>query len=355
MTRRLLVTGAGTGAAENLIRSLRAGDASLAIAGCHHDRFALKTSAADAKFLVPPGAHRDFPRALRRIADRRDIDLLIPTSDADVRRVAGIRRRLPCRVFLPRTPIIALCQDKYALTKRLRARGVPAPLTYRVTSLRGIATLFRRLAPAPVVWCRIRSGQGALGALPVQSPAQARAWIEYWMRMRGVPPRAFTLSEYLPGRDFSCQSLWRDGTPVLTKTFERVAHFGGQPGAVFSVATLARTSREPRVAAICEAAVRAVDRRASGVFCFDVREDARGAPRVTEINAGRFSMSTPLYDLVGKHNTALTYVRLALGEPVEILGEYDAPEGYYMVRDLDTPARIFHADEFFDGIEDVRP
>src|SRR5438128_3828335 len=49
MTARVLVTGAGTGACENLLRSLRAGDASLAIVGCHHDRFALKGSTADAK------------------------------------------------------------------------------------------------------------------------------------------------------------------------------------------------------------------------------------------------------------------------------------------------------------------
>ena len=71
--------------------------------------------------------------------------------------------------------------------------------------------------------------------------------------------------------------------------------------------------------------------------------------------AGRFGMSTNLYDLVGKHNMALTYVRLALGEPVDLRDEYDASEGYYMVRDLDTLTGIFHADDFFDGIEDARP
>ena len=354
MTTRVLVTGAGTGPSENLLRSLRAGDASLVLVGCHHDRFALKSSAADAKYLVPPATHRDYPRALGRIIGREKVDLLIPTSDADVRRVARVRRRLRCRVFLPRTSVIELCQDKYALTARLRAHGVPAPRTYRVTSPRAIGALFARLGPARPVWCRIRFGQGALGALAVTTPAQARAWIDHWKRVRGVRATAFTLSEYLPGRDFSCQSLWHDGARVLTKTFERVAPFGGQPGEA-SVAALAKIVSDPRVADVCDAAVRAVDRRASGVFCFDVREDARGVPCVTEINAGRFSMSTNLYDLVGKHNMALTYVRLALGGPVDFRGEYDAPEGYYMVRELDTLAGIFHANEFFEGIEDVRP
>src|SRR2546427_10014363 len=137
-------------------------------------------------------------------------------------------------------------------------------------------TLFRsRLGPARPVWCRMRFGQGALGALAVTAPAQARAWIDHWKRVRGVRATAFTLSEYLPGRDFSCQSLWHDGARVLTKTFERVAPFGGQPGGA-SVAALAKIVSDPRVADVCDAAVRAVDRRASGVFSFDVREDARG-------------------------------------------------------------------------------
>jgi biotin carboxylase len=354
MTPRLLVTGAGTGPAENLIRSLRAGEPSLRVVGCHDDRFALRASAADAKYLLPPGLHRDHPRALRALVRRERIDLLIPTSDADVRRVGRARRSFGRRVFLPRTSVIELCQDKYALTMLLRAQGVPAPVTHAVRRLADIPRLFRRLAPARQIWCRLRYGHGGLGALLVETPAQARNWIAYWERMRGVRAGAFTLSEYLPGRDFSCQSLWHDGTLILTKTFERLVPFGGAPD-TSSVASLAKTVKEPRVAEVCAAAVRAVDRRASGIYCFDVRQDARGVPCVTEINAGRFSMSTNLYDLVGRHNMALTYVRLALGQPLNVRGEYDSTEGYYMVRNLDTLAGIFHADELADGIEDARP
>jgi carbamoyl-phosphate synthase large subunit len=354
MRSRLLVIGAGNGPAENLMRSLRAGSRSFRIVGCHDDRFALRASAADAKYLVPPCSHRGFLQALRAVVRREKIDLVIPTADADVKRVGRARRAFGRRVFLPRTSVIELCQDKFALTVLLRARGVPAPLTYAVKRLADIPALFRRLAPARQVWCRVRSGHGALGALLAETPAQARGWIAYWEGMRGVRAKAFTLSEYLPGRDFSCQSLWRDGMPILTKTFERLVPFDGMPGSS-SVAALAKTVSEPRVAAVCEEAVRAVDARASGMYCFDVRENARGVPCVTEINAGRFGMSTNLYDLVGRHNMALSYVRLALGKPVNVRDRYEAAPDYYMVRSLDMLARIFHADEFGVGIEDARP
>jgi short-subunit dehydrogenase len=50
MESRVLVTGAGTGAANNLVRSLKAGDSSLTVVGRHDGRFALKQSVADRNY-----------------------------------------------------------------------------------------------------------------------------------------------------------------------------------------------------------------------------------------------------------------------------------------------------------------
>ena len=58
--------------------------------------------------------------------------------------------------------------------------------------------------------------------------------------------------------------------------------------------------------------------------------------------------------LTGKHNMAAVYLDLARGEPVDLHEEYDGTEHHYMLRDLDAAPRVFHADEFFDGVEDAR-
>ena len=357
MNNRVLVTGAGTGAANNLVRSLKAGDPSLLVVGCHDDRFVLKQSAADRNYLIPALTQPGFLGGLRRVVRAEQIDLLVPTADAEVRGVSRVRDRIPCRAFLPRHSVIERCQDKYALARFLRARGVPAPLTYPVTDPGRVAESFRRLtATQPLVWCRVRRGNGSVGAIPVRTPEHARCWIGYWEEMRGVPATAFTLSEYLPGRDFGCQSLWTAGRLVLIKTFERLSYVvrGSQASPVSSLAALTKTVVEPRVVGVCAEAIRRLDRRASGVFCVDLKQDASGVPCVTEINAGRFSTSTNMYDLAGKHNMALTYVHLALGEPVALGETYDVVEDYYMVRDLDTTPGVFHAEAFFDGILDAR-
>lgn len=356
LTTRVLLTTAGRGASNNLIRSLRAGDPSLVIIGCHDDQFVLKNSQADRNYLIPPPGRPGWTRALRRILATEQIDLLIPVTDADVAAISRVRSRLQGRVFLPRPQVLDLCGDKYRLTSFLRARGIAAPATYPVSDLRQIGRLFRRFGQRSRAWCRVRTGAGSVGALPVASPAQARAWIAYWRDMRGVPVASFTLSEYLPGRDFGCQSLWKDGTLVLIKTYERLSYLGpgSRPAQVSAISALAKTVFEPRVVEVSVNAIRAIDPRASGVFAVDLKEDHRGVPYVTEINAGRFSSATNLVDLTGKYNMAALYVRLARGEPVEVRDEYDTAEQHYMLRDVDNLPRLFHADEFFDAVEDAR-
>ncbi len=353
MAGRLLVLRAGSGAGNNLIRSLKTGDPSLFIVGCHDDRFVLKKSAADRNHVIPISAHA-FLRDLRRIIKRERVDLLIPTSDADVIKIAQLEGELPCRTFLPRRTVIERCQDKYTLTTFFRRHGIPAPLTYRVSNLDRVEELFRRLRPHTELWCRIREGTGSHGAIPVRMPAQARSWIEYWEQMRGIPRGSFTLSEYLPGRDFCVQCLWKNGALILTKMAERITYIdSGSPSGVSSTPALARTAYEPRIIEICAKAIRALDRRASGVFFVDVKEAADGTPCITEINAGRFATITNIHDLVGKHNMAVLYVRLALDQPVKIREACDFAEDFFLVRSVDTLPAILHARELFQGSADA--
>jgi len=353
---RVLVTGAGSGLGNNVIRSLREADPSLTIVGCHHDRFELKKSLAHHHYLVPPPDHSDYIDRMSRLARREDIDLVVPTRDAHVRVVSRHRARLPCRVFLPRHRVVELCQDKYRVSAFLRGRGVPAPLTYPLRTLGDVTATFRRLSGQRRVWCRVRRGSGSLGATPVTTPGQATAWIRYWRELRGVPPSEFTLCEYLPGRDFGCQTVWHEGRMLLAKTFERLAYFAGesQPSGVSSVASLARSVVEPGVVDVCVAAVRAFDPRGSGLYCIDLKENRAGVPCITDVNVGRFSLTTGLYDLIGKHSTADLYVRAALGHSIDVSAPYDEAPDYYLVRDVDTLPAIVHAEELFEGITDLR-
>ena len=347
----MLVLRAGSGAANNLIRSLAAGESPPVVVGGHSDRFVLKKSPAARNYIVPE-APAAFVEALRKIIARESIDLVIATSDADVHRLSSVRDEIPGRTFLPHHDTIDLCQDKLMLTQRLRDNDLPAPLTHHVETLDSVEAIFERLAPREKLWCRVRSGTGSFGAIPVTTPEQARSWISYWEDMRGVPPGSFTLSEYLPGRDFCVQSLWKDGRLILTKMAERITYIdSGSPSGVSSTPALAETAFEPHIIETCTKAVASVDSHASGVFFLDIKESADGRPCITEINAGRFAAITNIHDLTGRHNMAQTFVDLAVGESSDDLVEAtDFAKEHYLVRSIDTVPVVMNGEELFDGI-----
>lgn len=351
----MLLLGAGTAAAENLLGSLRHGDPSLVVLGAHDDRFVLKHSGAAARHLLPPPRARGFIPALRGLTRARGIDLVIPTSDVHVQVLSRGRRRLGGTVFLPSPGAVDLCQDKYALIQVLRRRGLAAPETHRVAGRKSIDRIFARLGGGPL-FCRPRSGTCSRGGAAVSSPDQAWSWIRIWETMQGIPAASFTLAAYLPGRQFACQSAWRNGRMVLANTFERLSYFGVDniPSGITSLASLAKTVVAPEVVALCRQAIAAASPRASGAFSVDVKEDAQGRPHVTEINAGRLFMGMTAFDRILKHNMTSTWVRLGLGQDVALAEEYDTADGYYMVRDLDMPPGLFRAEELFDGIDEAR-
>jgi carbamoyl-phosphate synthase large subunit len=172
--------------------------------------------------------------------------------------------------------------------------------------------------------------------------------------MRAVPPGSFTLSEYLPGRDYCVQCLWDKGTLVLAKMAERITYLeNGGPSGVSSTPALAKTAFNPRVIEVCRKAIRALDPNASGVFFVDIKESDQRQPCITEINAGRFATITNIHDLTGNHNMAVTFMRLALGERIRIRNARDFAKGYYLVRSVDTLPAVISEDELYEGIRDA--
>ncbi len=353
--RRVLLPGAGTGASNNLIRSLRADYPGLVVVGVHADRFTLRNSKANRNYLLPQPGHPRFVEGLRTVAEREEIDLLMPNTDADVRLASDLRDVLPCRVFLPSKTVIERCRDSYALSQFLAGRDVAVPATVAVSDLASLESIFARLEPTRPAWCQIRDPDVAHGAAPVDTPEAARAWIGYWERMCGVAAARFTVAEYLPGRDFACQSLWKDGRLVLIKTVERLAYLGGDSrvGGTSSIVSLTKTVDEPRVEETCIRAVRALDPDGSGAFSVELKENGAGVPCVTAIRAGRFMAMMHFFDFTGTHNMSATYVRLALDEPVDISDPRDVAEESYLVHGVDILPAMFHADELCHGIDDV--
>lgn len=365
MSRSILITGAGSGPSNNLMRSMRNADAAISLVGCHSDRFLLKKSNADRNFLIPPIESNEFEgdtpfsRALHALVQQTGVDALVPGNDRDARAIAAVQMRnpLPCHTLLPPLATIETCQDKYVVSTFLRERGIPAPRTYEILDRNSLLEAWRALRDPALAWCRIRRGFASKGATKVRDAEQAWQWISYWHTMRGVPVEEFTLCEFLPGRDYNVQGLWQDGRVVLIKMCERLSYLNAdhQPSGMSSTPAVAKTIWDKRAIDACEAGLLAIDRHASGVFNFDLKENAAGVPCITEINAGRFAMITNIYDLTGRHNMAGCYLKMMFGEHTTVDDPYDDAGENYLIRDLDTLPEVFSGEALFEGISVAAP
>jgi carbamoyl-phosphate synthase large subunit len=142
---------------------------------------------------------------------------------------------------------------------------------------------------------------------------------------------------------------------VLMTTFEKLSYFGGEshPSGTSSLSSLAKTIRDDRLVDISNRAIRAISPEASGAFSIDLKENSEGVPCITEINAGRFFIGMTAFDQVSRHSTSSVYIRLALGEAVDLQEEHVTLPDYYIVHDLDNMPGVFCAKELLKGIRPI--
>jgi glutathione synthase/RimK-type ligase-like ATP-grasp enzyme len=347
--KTILLTGAGGSAAANFLDALRRSGRDYRVVGADSSPVRLHLSAADARVLIPrtESGRAPYRDALLAAIERWDVDVVHPQPDPEVRLIGSLRSELPAVTFLPSQPAIELAADKMAFAETMVRAGVPVPASLPFESLADVADETTRLLKEhPKVWVRARSGAGSRAALPVRSGEQAEAWVEWWCAERGLSPADFMACEFLPGREFAFQSLWQGGGLVAGQTRERVEYLYGHltPSGQTSTPAVARTVRNPAVDAIACSAIRALDPAPEGVYCVDIKEDADGCPKVTEINAGRFFTTSNFFAAAGL-NMPDMLVRAALGERLPPVGTSPLPSDLYWIRMVDMGYALVPGDE----------
>lgn len=345
--KTVLITGAGAGGSNNLIRGIRHGDYPVRIVGSNADRFALAQSLANENYLLPHArAGAAYIDAVRHVIAAEKVDLVIPSNDIETAVLSAHREELATEFFLPAAKTVDLCQDKFKFSCHMKEHGFPVAETYLLDDLDHVEKIFGCLGHPDKLWCRMRHGTGSKGVLPVNRPEQVRFWVQYWQEMRGVEPGSFTLSEFLPGRDFAFQSLWRDGELIIAKTCERLEYVFGEnmPAGTSSSPRVGQLVNNPRVNDVCYRAVRSVDAHATGMFCVDLKENQDGDPCITEINIGRFFMISIVFNTTGQYNMAEFYLRTVFGESVNVpeaarYGDIGKAETF-LIRELDNEPTV---------------
>ena len=263
-----------------------------------------------------------------------DLDVVLAQPDPLVAELSYMTAFPEASTFLPKPQTVTLCQDKFECGLAWRREGIRTTPIVLADSYQGISESISRLGYP--CWLRARHGAGAKGAICARNDMEALAWFDFW-RARD-PKIDFVVEEFLPGRDFSWCGIYRGGELLVSFARERLEYLYPHltPEGLTGTPTIARVVKDQRVEHVARRAVLAADSSPHGVFCVDLREDSEGAPKPTEINAGRFSTTVGLWSLFSERtNFVALAAELAVGDDSRLEGWEDLPEGLTLSRHID--------------------
>lgn len=341
--KRILVTGSGGSAARNFVESLRISKEKFFIVGTDVKPYHLELSKVDKRYLLPPASDPIYLSELNKLIEKEKIDFVHPQPDPEVLFLSRNRNKVKANLFLPRKETIDTCQDKMKLVRILQKKNVPTPRSYYIKNKADLKKAFAKLLKDnEKLWLRATQGAGSRASLPVKNRKQAVAWIDYWSEMKQVGYGNFMVSEFLPGKEFAFQSIWKNGKIITSQARERIEYLYGHitPSGQTSTPSVAKTVHREDVNEIATKAIISVDPKATGVFCVDLKENKSGIPCVTEINAGRFFTTSNFFTKAGS-NMPYYYIKMAFGEKLPQLPKYNPiPKDWYWVRMVDMGYKL---------------
>jgi len=341
--KRIIVTGAGGPAASNFIKSLRMAPEKFYIIGIDINHYHLELSDVEKTYIVPPISSPNYLKILNWLIKKEKIELVHPQPDPEVAFLSENREKINAKMFLPFKNTIRICQNKIETYNILQKNSVPVGKSYFINTEKDLKIAFKKISKSnDKVWLRATRGAGFRASLPVRSFGHARIWIDYWKKMKGIGYGDFMVTEFLPGKEFAFQSLWKDGKLITSQARERIEYLFGNitPSGQTSTPSVARTVHRDDVNRIATNSIKAIDSKATGVFCIDLKENKKGIPCVTEINAGRFFTTSNFFSEAG-FNMPYFYVKMAFGEKLPRLEKYNPlPENLFWIRQVDMGYKL---------------
>ncbi len=336
----LLITGAGGSAASNVAYSLRNKHH---LVGVDINPYFLHLSPFfHEKNIVPRCKDPAYLDALNAAIEKHDAKLIWPQPDPEVLALSALRSRLKAKIWMPDDSVIRMCQDKNACLDVWSKKGFRrAPRLVENDDFSGLVF---------PTWLRATRGAGGRLSALCKTEKQASAWISY-VRENGYED-ALQSEEYLPGRDYCFLSIWKKGELLTSYASERLARIGTRSMSAGGTSSLNRIVHSEVVNRMALDAICAVDQKPDGVYNVDLKEDAAGVARPTEINAGRWVTNVIFSTLASERfekpewNFPELAVRLAFDESLPELKKTDAlTANLYFAKNVDMGYAVFFEDE----------
>lgn len=284
-------------------------------------------------YRIPCVMSDDYWQSITDIVEKEKIDFAVIQPEQEVLNWSKLNEegQLPCPALLPNHKLAQTLVDKSIMTLILGPYDlVPCWFAFDRDSIP------ERPGLKYPFWVRSATGSSGLGALKVNSEEELRNWVQ----INGSVEK-FLAAQYLPGRNLACKMFYYNGKLLRTAVAERVKYIMAKvaPSGITGNTSYGRLLNDEHVV---EVATRAMDilfeqtkAPKHGFFTADLKEDAKGEPKITEVNV-RFVAFNQCF-AAGGANLAQDFLDVMVGDPNFDMTykQYAFEEGLIFLRDVD--------------------
>lgn len=288
---RVLLTPSSSGMAISAIKALRL-DKTIQIYSTDVDKLAPGLYLSDKGYLIPPFKDESFYSTLVKIVEKEKIDVVIPCLDTILLKFSKRREELKevgAKVLVSDVETIVITRDKWKTYNALKD-VIHIPKSFIKTE--DVDVCYPLLV-------KPRSGSGSKNVHKVNSKNE----LEFFHKKVENP----IIQEYLEGREYTVDCLADfDGKLMVAVPRERLETKAG-------ITVKGMVIKDERLMSMAKKI--STKLRFFGPFFFQAKEDMKGIPKMTEINA-RIAGTMCLSSLSGS-NMLVMSVKMCLGEKIK--------------------------------------
>lgn len=255
--------------------------------------------------------------------------------------------KYPCPVFMGSKVLSVSLKDKSIMADLLKDTDY-IPKTIKVTQDNPRFDEVEHEIGFPC-WIRATEGTGGLGSLRIDDISSYKSWLFINSK---IPE--FTVSEFLTGRHLANEMLYYNGEYLRGAALECAEYVMANtaPSHVTGNTAFARFLNEDRINTFCDECIKYLEKqlgvKAHGILSFDLKEDANGNMKVTEVNIRHMAytgvMAQVGFDLI-EDTVRIMEDGDARNIPHTPYYHYDKP--YIFLRDVDVEPIVLEGEEVF--------
>lgn len=352
--KTILMTGIGGLTPRSIAKVIRENHKDYRIIGCDVEKKAMgffMKGLLDEYYICPRCTSPEYFPWIESLVKDRKIDYAFVQPESEIVQWGDYYEqngKYPCPVFMGSKLLSESLRDKSIMAELLEGTRY-IPKTIKVTQENPRFAEVENEIGFPC-WIRATEGTGGLGSLKLDDLSSYKSWL---FINSSIPE--FTVSEFLTGRHLANEMLYYNGEYVKGAALECVEYVMANtaPSHVTGNTHFGRFLNEDRINRFCDECIKYLENKlgvpAHGILSFDLKEDAQGELKVTEVNIRHMAytgvMAQVGFDLI---EDTIKIMEDGNAERVERNQFYHYKKPYIFLRDVDVEPIILDSEEIFD-------